>query len=185
MAGIGIIFDDAKLLRDLKSITRAVENLSLPMKLTGEYLAMQIRDRIRAGGPAPDGTPWEQLSEKYKALKQGANRDTILMLKGKLMTNVRYQTERRAVAVGVNLPYGAAHQLGFDGEVSVRAFRRKNKRNDVYAKVGGKRRKIASGVGFVRAHTRHMYMPSRPFLGLSDQDYNEIPRIFTRWMEKR
>lgn len=185
MVAVGIIFDDARLLRDLKSITQSVQDLSTPMKLTGEYLAIQLRDRLRAGGPAPDGTPWKQLSEKYKARKQGANRDTILMLKGNLMRSVRYQAERRAVAVGVNMPYGAAHQLGFNGVVSVRAFRRKDKGNNVYAKVDGKRRKIASGVGFVRAHARQMRIPSRPYIGLSEQNYNEIPRIFTRWMEKR
>lgn len=185
MAAIGIIFDEARLLYDLKSITKGVANLTAPIKLTGEYLSTQIKARMRAGGPAPEGTPWEPLSRRYLARKRGANRNTILMRNGRLMRNVRYQTGRRAVAVGVNLPYGAAHQLGFNGVVNVNRFTRRNACNNVYAKINGKRRKTAGGVGFVRAHTRHMRMPARPYIGLSNQDYNEIPRIFTRWWETR
>lgn len=183
MASIGVIFDEAKLLRDLQSITKSVQDLTTPMKAVGEYLTNQTRDRFDSQ-TAPDGTPWQPLSANYKARKK-RNQDRILTLSAILRRSIHYRAQRREVVVGTDRIYGAVHQMGFSGIVDVRAFRRENKRNDVYANADGKRRKIASGVGFVRAHTRFMRMPARPYIGLSNQDYNEIPRIFTRWLETR
>jgi hypothetical protein len=67
------------------------------------------------------------------------------------------------------LPYSAAMQDGFDGDVSVRAMIRRVRSRDVFGKMLGKnnkivRGKIAMGIGNVAKHTRHMKIPARPFL---------------------
>lgn len=181
MAAIGVIFDDKRLLANLKAITRGVDDLTTPMRATGEYLTNQTRDRFDSQ-TAPNGAPWQPLSSNYQAHKR-RNQERILTLDARLRRSIHYRAQRREVAVGTNLVYGAIHQLGFNGAVTVQSFTRRNKRNDVYASANGRRRKTASGVSFVRAHSRNMRMPARPYIGLSEQDYNEIPRIFTRWWE--
>lgn len=53
-------------------------------------------------------------------------------------------------SVGTPLRYGAAHELGYTDTVQVRAHKRKNKKSRKSHKV--------------RAHTRKMDLPARPFL---------------------
>jgi phage gpG-like protein len=65
-------------------------------------------------------------------------------------------------AIGSNVAYAAAHEFGFDGNVQVRAFTRRNIRRDLFSV---KKRKLsAAGVSYVKAHTRHMMMPERSFI---------------------
>jgi phage gpG-like protein len=60
-----------------------------------------------------------------------------------------------AALVGPTRKYGAVHELGFDGTVQVPAHQRK-----VRATRGGRARFIVD----VRAHSRKMHMPARPYL---------------------
>jgi phage gpG-like protein len=71
---------------------------------------------------------------------------------GTLRRKVNYQVTETpnevAAAVGVKLAYAAAHEFGFEGQVSVREHLRAAK----------------AGTFNVRAHTRHMRLPQRSFL---------------------
>jgi phage gpG-like protein len=61
-----------------------------------------------------------------------------------------------AIEVGTNLRYGRAHELGFDGRVSVRSHWR-----EIRQAFG---RNIAARSTHIRAHSRNMHLPRRPFL---------------------
>jgi|GEM_PF-5104526 len=80
-------------------------------------------------------------------------------------------------AIGSNVKYAGVHEFGFDSTVQVSAFSRKvQTRNQTEVGVAQvsladgriRRRKTAkrtaSGVAFVKAHSRHMKMPKRSFI---------------------
>ena len=64
-------------------------------------------------------------------------------------------------AIGDSVKYAAVHEFGFDGEVGVRAFTRKDHRKDVRSKGGKGKTVIASGITRVGEHSRHMHLPAR------------------------
>lgn len=100
-------------------------------------------------------------------------------------------------AIGSNVEYAAAHEFGFSGEVSVKGFTRKNPRGNILATFSGStarptktRKKIASGISRVKAHTRHMNIPERaPFrTGIAENlDYiaNEISNEIAAIIESK
>jgi phage gpG-like protein len=67
-------------------------------------------------------------------------------------------------SIGSNVRYAAVHEYGFDGEVSVRSFVRRNRRGDLF---GLKKKLSAAGISYVKSFTRHMHMPARSFIGSS------------------
>ena len=105
---------------------------------------------------------------------------------GTLRRSINYaltiEDQGLTATVGTNLVYAGAHEYGFDGVVSVRAFTRRTKASwkaagslsSALGRMGLKRlrksekmayaRSSGAGACFVRAHTRHMVMPERSFL---------------------
>lgn len=80
-------------------------------------------------------------------------------------------------AIGTNIEYAGVHEFGFNGSVQVAGFTRKNPRGnqtalnvaEVSLASGRIRRRksivqTASGVSFVKAHSRRMNMPERSFI---------------------
>lgn len=85
--------------------------------------------------------------------------------------------EANAVEWGSNRSYARIHQDGFDGQQEVSAHTR------VVKKLFG--RPLASPVEqSVRAHSRRMVMPARPYLGVSAQDERTFASIFVRYVAK-
>ncbi len=64
--------------------------------------------------------------------------------------------------VGTNVKYAAAHEYGFDGDVTVRAHTRRAQQQ--MALKGKKRPGKSEGTINVRQFTRHMHLPERSFL---------------------
>lgn len=93
---------------------------------------------------------------------------------GRLVRSINTQMSQPTPAsftasVGTNLIYGRFWELGFRGVETVRAHTRAIKSRNAYKYTKtpeGKRKRSAfsSGVGIVRAHTRHVNNPGRPFL---------------------
>ena len=79
-------------------------------------------------------------------------------------TNATITADGITSSIGTNVVYAGPHEFGFDGPESVRGYTRRVKSRDVRGKVDGKRRQIAQGVAFVRAHVRQMHMPERSFI---------------------
>lgn len=66
-------------------------------------------------------------------------------------------------AIGTNVKYAGVHEFGFDGDVSVQPFTRRQRSRDI---LGGKSHKkvLSAGIAFVKGFTRHMRMPERSFI---------------------
>lgn len=163
---IKIVLEDTDLNRQISAIAKSVSDLSPAMKQTGEYLVAQTKNRFVHTETAPDGKKWQPLSQRYltsRAKKRNPNR--ILVLSRGLYESVHHVADKRSVTVGPNKVYAAVHQYGFKGTVSVNAFTRNGHA--------------------VKAHTRNVNIPARPYIGLSTQDYEQIPAIFTKFIEKQ
>lgn len=71
--------------------------------------------------------------------------------------------------VGTNVAYARAHEYGFDGDVTVRSYTRRNVRQ-----MAVKRRdRVSSSEGTVQvqSYTRHMHLPERSFLRSTLREY--------------
>jgi hypothetical protein len=76
------------------------------------------------------------------------------------------KSDREAWAsFGTTAPYGIKHEQGFEGTEHVAAHTRRVATRSVFAKVDGKRRKVAQGVAYVRAHDRFVTIRARRYLG--------------------
>lgn len=134
---------------------------------------------------------WEDVAlDKWKKRKKPKPKHPILVKTGNLkrsiaiLKNVGYN-----IVIGTNLPYAKIHNEGFDGEESVRAHTRKR---NIKTRIGGgglfvngkfkkgiyKKVKIIGTSTQVKAHTRHMVMPQRQYMGHSTQlSYLQIKRL--------
>ena len=148
---------------------------------------------------SPEGAPWTPLSPRYSALKARLfPGKPILQARGALLRSLYRQVSGRQIIVGSNLPHAAAHNWGFLGSESVKAHTRRVKGRDVFettselVEVFGtdefgdetsdvrrrkRRRKIASGLGQVKAHQRKMRIPARPFLPKPETAEREAARL--------
>lgn len=92
---------------------------------------------------------------------------------GHLRRSVAASPEAHAISAkeaeasfGTSVPYGVAHEQGFEGTQRVAAHTRRVASRNVFGKnEAGKRRKIAQGVAYVRAHDRYVTLRARRYLG--------------------
>lgn len=90
------------------------------------------------------------------------------------------QVDAKGITFGSTLPGAAAHQYGFDDDVTVRAHRRKVHSRDIVRGKGTSRKKVASGVAFVNTFTRRMKMPKRPYIVFLGQDIQDAKTIIAQ-----
>lgn len=147
----------------------------------GEYLLRSTRQRF-VEQKGPDGQTWQALSRRTR---KKYNQDKVLTLRGYLRRSVHYRIESdRVVAVGTNLRYAAAHQLGSSFVVNAHS------RVQRYRSVAG--RMLFAGKRHKRVVEKNVttggYMvnvPARPFLGISAEDRAQILRIIKDWLGDR
>jgi len=164
-----VTIDDAEVQALVKAAAARCRGLKPVLKNFGEYMLLATEERF-AREHDPDGRAWAPLSARRLAEKKGPK---ILTERSRLRKSMAYKVGATFVRIGTNVVYGAVHQLGFAGTVVVRAHRRKVKSRNVTSG----RRKVSSGVGFVKSHHRKMNMPARPFLGVSTADTAELIAI--------
>ncbi|RMG51176.1 MAG: phage virion morphogenesis protein, partial [Gammaproteobacteria bacterium] len=160
-----ITVDDRSIRAALERLVKASGDLRPVFAEIGEYLDLATRERFDRE-QAPDGTPWEPLSDAtlrrkmLKGVKRGRKRRrltardgstragaiqrlaqaSILVESGALRDTLRYRASADSLEFGTDRKYGATHQFGDE------------KRN----------------------------IPARPFLGLSDADRAEIVAALER-----
>lgn len=134
---------------------------------------------------------WEDVVlEKWKKRKKPKPKHPILVKSGNLKRSIAIlKTTSYTIVLGTNIPYAKIHNEGFDGEESVRAHTRKR---NIKTRIGGgglfvngkfkkgiyKKVKIIGASTQVKAHTRHMVMPQRQYMGHSTQlSYLQIKRL--------
>lgn len=130
----------------------------------GVLLVSEAQRVIKSGEVRP------LLSESYrrKKVKQGFSANPLLRTIGWRSLG----SEVLGNELFISMPrHMSVHQFGFEGSVSVSAHRRQVKSRNVLGATTakGRRKKFggqASGVGFVKAHTRKVKLPARPFLGI-------------------
>lgn len=135
-----------------------------------EEAASRIQQqRLTGEGPFP-------IAEHMLGVRSGRLRQSVRADVGAIEGNTV------SASIGTNVRYAAVHEFGFEGDVQVRPFFRKNRRADRYEKFERVSRKTgrsynatvktASGVSPVKAHKRHMKIPERaPFgYGLADSE---------------
>ena len=101
----------------LEGLERRIRRLAAGMADTrpllealGAELETQSRRRIEAGGPAPDGAPWEPWSERYAETRHGGQ--GMLLSEGSLLDSIQSLVGADFVETGSNLVYAAIHQFG-------------------------------------------------------------------------
>jgi phage virion morphogenesis protein len=159
-------YDDAEVQERLRKLDEAAGDLTPAMKNIGEYLVQSTEDNFDRQTD-PDGRPWQDVKPATRARKKHPK---ILTESHHLRGSINYRAGQTSVAVGTNVPYAAAHQFGFTGQVSIPAHTRLIKtafgqplRHPVWARI--------------EPYTLHQDLPARPFLGIGDDDETEIVGI--------
>ena len=112
MAGVSIEVDSAGLRRlqdRLARIADAGARRSLLESVSAE-IESQTHRRLRAGGPAPDGAPWQEWSDAYELTRHSNH--GLLYSEGDLDDSIQALVSGDEAEVGTNLVYGAIHQFG-------------------------------------------------------------------------
>lgn len=145
---MGLTFseDFARLRKDLAALGD-LDPVGLNKKI-GEVLVSSTKKRFE-DETAPDGTKWPK---SYRASACGGQ---TLSDKGRLKNSISYQASANKVEVGTNVKYAHVHQNGME----IKAINAKFLR----FRVGG---------GW--AKKKKVTIPKRPFLGISDDDMEEI-----------
>lgn len=116
--------------------------------------------------------PW-QRRKNNKGRNQGR---ALLVQSARLKRSIRItRISGLTATIGTDVPYARAHNEGFKGTVSVKAYtRNRYKKEKVgsgkYTKAGKERMKTVrriSGATEVKAHTRRVNLPRRQFMGHS------------------
>jgi phage virion morphogenesis protein len=156
VAGIRIKIDDA----DVRSaLDRLAEGklLQAALKVIGQELIKSTRRRFDAQVD-PSGQRWKPLNAYYAAGKTGRLILQGAGLAGGLLGSITAQVDGSTLRIGTNKVYGAIHQFG--GTIVPRTF------PALVFKINGK-------LSFARQVT----IPARPFLGISEADRQEIPKL--------
>lgn len=156
---------------DLSSVQELIVKLSDAgnrnelLDLIGAEAESQTHRRIRDEKTAPDGTPWPEWSDNYAKTRHG--NQSLLMGSGELDDSIQYQVRDENVYLGSALVYSSVHQEGFDAGIKVKSHTRLIRQ--AFGKV------LNSPVlQTVKSHVRHMKVPQREYMGLSDENKDDI-----------
>lgn len=142
---------------------KKIQNVSDPAQRTelfdtfGSYLLSSSQQRF-LDETSPDGVAWKK-SRRAKDKGGKTLRDS-----GQLFASLTYRAKSNRVEVGSNKIYAGIHQFG--GVIKPKSAKK------LVFRVGG-------GFIFVDKVT----MPARPYLGINNQDREELSALATDWME--
>ena len=138
------------------------------LNLIGAEVETQTHRRLRNEKTAPDGAPWLDWSERYAKTRHSNH--SLLMSEGELDDSIQYYTNRNTVHVGSPLVYASLHQNGHNENVQISSHNRLI--NQAFGKA------LAHPVWqTVKSHSRHIQVPQREYLGLSDENSQDIQRL--------
>ncbi len=143
----------------LEDLERRISDPWQRMQSLGEYMVNSTKERIKSGGPAPDGTPYAPKSPvtmaNYMRKREGVNATPLNHL-GDLFRQIHHDAASDSVEISANTIYAAVQQFG----ARQGAFCR-TKRNGP----------IPWG-----------NIPARPFIGLSTEDEANIEDEVTEYL---
>lgn len=135
-------------LRDYSEIDKKNLNAAL-----AETVRESTLERFRQG-KGPDGRRWKSSN---RAILEGGK---TLVKTAQLRNSIHAKSDASGFAVGTNVRHAATHQFGEPG----RTIRAKNKKT-LRFQVGGQ---------WIMRKQVKVKIPARPFLGLSDEDMQEM-----------
>lgn len=156
MAGVAVEIID----RGLDEAIASMQRLTSPelrlelMDGVGREIQSQTRHRIRTEKTSPEGIDW---------LKTWRG-TSIMQLTGTLWDSIDYRAGLDQVHVGSPLVYARIHQFG----------------GTIVAKNAKMLRFVSNGQTFTR---RSVYIPARPYLGLSRQNVEDLQDTITSFVE--
>lgn len=145
----------------LGAYVSAGEDLTPLMEMCGALLETSTKDRLRDSNLAPDGVPWPV---SMRAQLDGGK---TLVESSRLANSIQYVAGPSQVEVGSNVIYAGIHQTG--GEI-----RPKN---------GAALSFALPGVGW--ATVGKVTIPARPYLGISDQDREDLTATTVEYLDAR
>ena len=149
---------DIRLEGDTRAMLRRIRSFSeIDRRSINAALAQGVREstleRFRQG-KGPDGRRWK--SSKRAILEGGKT----LVKTAQLRNSIHARSDASGLAVGTNATHAATHQFGEPGRI-IRARRKKVLRFQYNGKWVSKKQVCVK-------------IPARPFLGLSDEDMQEM-----------
>ena len=137
----------------LKALPAKIE--SAAPAVVAETAVEYYKERFKE--KAFDGAPWVPGRPK----KSGS----LLVQSGNLMNSIRPDyvgPDKVIISAGnAQVPYAKVHNEGFEGDVAVKSYVRSTKKSQA----SKKEKDAGDAPGTVKAHTRHMKIPQRPFMG--------------------
>jgi phage virion morphogenesis protein len=151
------------------------------MRIIGLGQLQSVRQTFREGG-SPAGS-WPPLSAASRSWRKYSTGHKLLIDTGLLLNSITFAVQGNSVVIGTGVRYAGIQQYGFDGDQSVKpySYTRRQRSRDTFGrsqitnKLGRSqnvRRKLSSGISTVnvRAFTRHIRIPPRPFLVFRPED---------------
>ena len=187
---------------DASQVTVSLQNFALSLSgkdqllsIIGLLMMKSVRQTFRDSG-SPSGS-WPPLSAASRSWRKYSSGHKLLILSGLLLNSVNFAAQGNSVIIGTALSYAGVHQFGFDGTQSVKPYSyvRRQQSRDVFRKEGivnklGRKqtvkRKISSGVATVnvRAFSRHIHIPARPYLVFRPEDPGRIQEATETWAKQ-
>lgn len=155
--GLTLSDDFAELKRDLAALGD-IDPVGLNKKI-GEALVSSTKQRFE-DEKAPDGTSWP------KSIRAASSGGQTLSDKGHLKNSINAHATATSVEVGTNIKYAHVHQDGME-------IKAKN----------AKCLRFQAGGRWVKK--KKVTIPARPFLGISDDDMEEIDGTIIDHIEER
>ena len=181
MTGVQITIDDAEVNAMLARVEKAgADTQPLMAEIAGAMLVSTQR-RFETALDRPRRHPWQRLNPRTAARRvnrKGTRRgfDNILRVSNRLYDSIVGEASATEAAVGSNVTYAAAHQLGAEIEKPERQatvqLRKVKGRTRFASKTHKRKREMDVTIG---AHT--ITIPARPYLGFSKEDREEIAAI--------
>ena len=128
----------------------------LLLESLARLIQQSARERLIAGGPAPDGSAWAPNLE---------GRRPVLHRSGALARSIDYAVSGMQAVVGSGLIYAAIHQFG----------------GTIVPKKGDR---LAFQIGGRQIFARKVTMPARPYIGLSGEDRAELVQAAASYLRR-
>jgi phage gpG-like protein len=163
--------DDTAVKERLQKIARQSGNLRDPLDKCGEILVSSIEQNFNAQGRFSEPGSWRGGPNKWPQSGAAKKRGGMTLSKsGQLRRSIQKTTSDTRVEVGTNKEYAAAHNFGFDDNVTVKEHKRKNRKR--------------GGTHTVRRHLKHMKITARTFMNIQEEDIEEMIDELDRYIMK-
>jgi phage gpG-like protein len=152
--------DDAAFSDRLRLIKKQSGNLAAPLEECAEIVVSSIEQNFESEGRFSAAGSWRGGTNRWSKSGAAKGRNGMTLSDtGQLRASITKRVANDNAEIGTNKEYAAVHNFGIDASVNVKEHQRKTKSG-----------KSAT----VRAHTRHMRFPARPFMVVQDSDTEEM-----------